>query len=104
MKVKQLITELQKMPKDADVCIFDWRKNLFNGGGDSVSDGIEEIKNIEVIPDNTTVKEMKEFDGEDVEQWVGIHYENDDYNKEATPSTESCISDYFERQINKLKE
>jgi hypothetical protein len=41
MNVKELIEELQKLPQEMNVNIFDYRKNFFRGGGDNCSDGIE---------------------------------------------------------------
>lgn len=95
MKVKELIERLKEMPQDMNVCIFDMRKNLFCGGGDSVCYGVEDIEAIEIVPDDETVKLMKEV-GEEITQWVAIHYENDDYREDGKPDVNSLIADYYE--------
>ncbi|MFN3802167.1 MAG: hypothetical protein ACK4SB_10895 [Belliella pelovolcani] len=35
MKVKELIAALQKLPQEMNVNVFDYRKNLFSGGGNT---------------------------------------------------------------------
>lgn len=97
MKVKELIAKLQAMPQDMNVNIFDWRKNFFRGGGDPVSDGITRIEIVEVIPDDDTFAEMLD-DDQDIQQWVGLTYENDDYTEDADPSHDGMMADYFTRK------
>lgn len=84
MKVKELIAELQKLPQEMSVNVFDYRKNLFRGGGDSCSDGIDTVTGAFIAPDNETVKLMRE-DGEEINQWIAIEYTNDDYTEDADP-------------------
>lgn len=84
MKVRELIAELQKLPQEMSVNVFDYRKNLFRGGGDNCSDGIDTITGACIVPDDETVKLMRE-DGEEVTQWVAIEYTNDDYTEDADP-------------------
>lgn len=78
MKVKDFIEKLQEMPQDMNINIFDYRKNMYRGGGDSCSDGVCEITSISIVPDEETFSLMLE-NGEDIFQWVAIDYENDDY-------------------------
>lgn len=82
MKVKELIAELQKLPQEMNVNVFDYRKNLFRGGGDSCSDGIETVTGAWIVPDDETLQFMQDR-GEDIDQWVAINYSNDDYTKDA---------------------
>ena len=84
MKVKELIAELQELPQEMSVNVFDYWKNLFRGGGDNCSDGIEKVTGAQIVPDDETVQLMRE-EGEEIKQWVAIEYANDDYTEDADP-------------------
>jgi len=91
MIVKDLIEKLKEMPQEMNVNIFDWRKNLFVGGGDSVSDGITPVEHLEVVT---------HIDEDDVtHQWIAINYENDDYTDEPKPAECTSISCHFEEMF-----
>lgn len=66
------------------VNVFDYRKNLFRGGGDICSDGIETVTDVCIVPDDETVNLIRE-EGEEITQWVAIEYTNDDYTEDADP-------------------
>lgn len=69
--VKQLVEQLNTMPQDAIVCIFDVNKNIHYADADPTSVGI--------ITD-FKVEYHKE---EDVSRpFVGLVFENDDYNQD----------------------
>lgn len=76
MKVSELIKKLKKMPKDTEVCIFDWRKNCFNDDGDGTGIGIEPVKEISLEnSDEETESDFKPF--------VALGYNNCDYTDKA---------------------
>jgi hypothetical protein len=104
MTVKELIKKLEEMPQDMQINIFDWRKNLFIGDGDSVSDGIESVEHIEIVPDNETTHLMQE-DGDKISQWVAIIYNNNDYNEGGEksfpkPKNQTPIAEFLGDKIN----
>lgn len=88
MKVAELIEKLKDMP----VNVFDWRKNLHNGGGDSCGDGITDVKDISVVPEEPG---QEDDWGDEIKQWVGISYENDDYTEDASPNPETMLASHF---------
>lgn len=105
MKVSELIECLQAMPQDMDVHIFDWRKNLHTGGGESSPAGIEKVEHVEVVPSDEDIKLEIEIhgDADDLTQFVAIHYENDDYDEtEAEPVDDSMIAEHFRQKFNRL--
>lgn len=84
MTVKNLIKELEKMPQDVNVNIFDWRKNLHDDWGDGSSEGIYsnfDIHYHELSKDEA--KYYKDIHGVDFTPWVGIEFENSDYDDEG---------------------
>lgn len=72
MKVKELIEQLQKIPQDIEVVVFDWRKNVYNSNGDDPCNiGITPIVEVAHETDSVT------------KPFVSIYYENDDYTKKG---------------------
>lgn len=81
MKVKDLIKELEKMPQEANVNIFDWRKNLSEDGS---SEGV--YSRFDVHYEELSEDEMeyyKDVHDKDFIPWVAISFDNDDYNDEG---------------------
>lgn len=98
MIVSELIEHLQKMPQDVNICIFDWRKNLFEGGGDPVPDGIQKVKDIELLPYDNEDEDNEEI----TSKWVSLNYENEDYNEESgLPDENSKIYYHTEEKSTK---
>lgn len=79
MKVKELIIELQKMPQKAEVCIFDWRKNLHDADDEGSSQGIE--PDFQVAYENRNV----------TKNFVSLSFKNDDYKDDGTPDYGASI-------------
>lgn len=67
MKAEELIKKLKKYPKDIEVCIFDWRKNVYHSNDEPCSEGIEPDFEIEI----------EKGIGSD---FVVLSFENDDYD------------------------
>lgn len=69
MKVKDLLTELQKYPSDMEVCITDWKKNLHHADDEPQGNGIEPNFNIELVEEDVNIP------------FVALSFENDDYKE-----------------------
>ncbi|MDM1464036.1 hypothetical protein [Myroides odoratimimus] len=85
MTVQELIKELEMMPKDMPVNLFDWRKNLGLGFGENSSEGVYDKFEIS-IQEIATEDEMRfhiEQYGEEFRPWVSISFENTDYNDDG---------------------
>lgn len=68
----ELIKKLNEIEGDFEVCIFDWRKNLYHADTEPQSNGIHS-------------KFTVELEKEDVsEQFISLGFENNDYNKDGT--------------------
>lgn len=84
MKVKELISELEKQPQDLEVFIFDWRKNLHDGFGDSTSSG---VYNFEIEHLQIEDKGEQEFYEEKYDKpfvpWVALAFKSDDYTDDG---------------------
>lgn len=104
MKVKELIEVLKNMPQDMNVNIFDYKQNLFVGGGEPSSAGVDRIsiETIEVIPSDEEVSERKndEF-GNPIKQWVGLCYSNSDYDDDGVPNDDTLLADYFMNPLSR---
>lgn len=88
MKAKELIKRLEQFDPEMQVCILDWRKNIYNATGDpdDYSNGIG-IHPIEVVD--------RETDAEPV--FISLYYDNDDYTKEGDP-------DYGSNMVSRVSE
>lgn len=85
MTVQELINELERMPRDMPVCLFDWRKNLGLGFDDNSSEGVYDKYDVS-IQEIATEDEMNyyvEQYGEEFKPWVSITFENSDYNDDG---------------------
>lgn len=80
MKAQDLIKELQKHP-NAEVCIVDWNKNIFNADDEPQGEGIEPDFKVEYLDD---------FDGMTV-PIIALSFENNDYNDDGTPNAGSLL-------------
>jgi len=82
MKVKELISELEKQPQDLEVCIFDYLKNFHDDCGDSTSSG---VYNFEVEHMQIEDKDEQEFYDERYDKpfvpWVALTFKSDDYTE-----------------------
>lgn len=84
MRVKDLIKELEKMPQEANVNLFDWRKNLSDDIGDGSSEGV--YSRFDIHYEELSEDEMeyyKDVNDREYIPWVAISFENDDYNDEG---------------------
>lgn len=81
MKVHELIKQLQGVPGDMDVMVYDWKRNAFHADADGVSDGVHPDIELHVqTMTNTEGEEEKEVDvltiqfesdyGEEGSYWV----------------------------------
>lgn len=82
MTVQELINQLETMPKDAPVRLFDWRKNLGLGFGDPSSEGVYdeidvELQQIEAPDEQEYYKNQMD---EEFVPWVALSFENEDYD------------------------
>lgn len=85
MNVAELIKKLEEFPKDAEVRIFDWRKNLNEepGDGSGNSSGIYQFEiSMETLSDDEK-EYYKEMHEQDYKSWIQLIFENDDYNDEC---------------------
>ena len=78
MKVEKLIQELQKMPPNSEVCVFDWRKNIHHADDEPIGKGVEPDFKVE-IEDAVPAP------------FVALSFENDDYNDDGTPDAGSSL-------------
>lgn len=79
MKKEELIKQLQELPEGTDICIYDYRKNLFNQSDEPNGIGIESDFSIEYHDKNVNTP------------FATITFENDDYNSDGTPNYGSSI-------------
>lgn len=85
MKNEKLLKLLSKLPKDSEVCIVDWRKNLHNANDEPQGNGIE--------PKFAVV-----FMKEDVSMpFIALQFENDDYNEDGTPNEGGSIINQYNK-------
>lgn len=89
MRKSELIKKLNQIEGDFEVCICDFRKNIHNmdGGGEPNGIGIE--------PNFTVNLEDKNF----TKKFIGLEFENDDYNEDGTPNAGSSIFVSVERIV-----
>ena len=85
MTVQELINKLETMPKDAPVCLFDWRKNLGLDCGDPSSEGVYneidvELQQIEAPDEQEYYKSQMD---EEFVPWVALSFDNEDYNDDG---------------------
>jgi hypothetical protein len=80
MKNSELIILLNNLPQDAEVCIFDWRKSLFNSDGEGNGIGIEPFFKVELINESVNIP------------FIALAFENDDYNEDGTVNDGSLIA------------
>jgi hypothetical protein len=73
MKKEVLIKALQKLPKGAEVCIYDWRKNLHNDTGDGSGVGVYPDFEIEISG-------MEDAMTDGIEPFAVMTIYNDDYD------------------------
>ena len=88
MNNSELILILNNLPQDAEVCIWDWRKNIFNADDDGNGIGIEPKFTVEYLNENVSTP------------FIAISFENDDYNDNGEPSEVSLLSDYYSKRGN----
>mgnify|MGYP003484590225 CR=1 FL=1 len=81
MKVSELIKKLQEFPKDMDVQIFDWKKNLSEDFGEGSSAGIYELK-VEGY-DLSDLEILKEVHGRTFKPFVQLTFNSEDYDNEG---------------------
>ncbi len=84
MTVKDLIKQLEKMPQDVNVNIFDWRKNLANDWGNGSSEGI--YTEFEINYENLTEDELEYYEQSNDRKfvpWVSITFHSDDYSDDG---------------------
>lgn len=98
MKVAELIKELEKYPSEMEVCIFDMSKNFVQGNQDPSPIGIQDIteENIEIVPSDSEKADMEDG-GEEVTQFLALHYDNEDYSMETGQISEAFALDIFDQ-------
>lgn len=85
MNVAKLIKKLEEFPRDAEVRIFDWRKNLNeeSGDGSGNSAGVYQFEvSMEILSDDEK-EYYKEMHDQDYKSWVQLSFESDDYNDDG---------------------
>lgn len=80
MTVKMLIKELQKLPQDAEICIYDWRKGLFHASEEPTSEGMESNFGVDYLTDDIYSK-----------PFAALSFENDDYTDKGDPNYGALI-------------
>lgn len=90
MKKEKLIEELQKLPDGIEICLFDWRQNIFNHSGelDDPSNGIG-------IHDEFKVEHVKENVSK---PFAVLSFENSDYEPDGTPEYGSRLADHIAKE------
>jgi hypothetical protein len=81
MTVQHLIYRLQQFPKHIEVCVFDWRKNIYNSNGDPCSIGIKPVEELVFENIDTNIP------------FVSITYNNCDYTDKGEANAGSLILD-----------
>jgi len=91
MRKSELIKKLNAIEGDFEVCIFDFRKNIHNHGGEEfgISAGIEHEFSVSL--------ENKHFK----KPFIGLEFKNDDYTNEGIPDSGSSIFVSVERMVAK---
>ncbi len=79
MEVGKLIEELKKLPKGAEVCLVDWRKNLHHASDEYAGEGIMTEFNVEYIEEYVN------------KPFIAIQFINDDYQKDGSPNYGASI-------------
>jgi hypothetical protein len=51
MKKKEFLKLINELPDNAEICVFDWRKNIYESDSDGTSAGIYPNFDIEFIDD-----------------------------------------------------
>jgi len=72
MKKEKLIEELQKLPDNTEVCLFDYKKNMDNDAGDGSSSGIYPDFEVTML----TLEDVAK--GHDL--FAILSFDNDDYD------------------------
>ncbi len=88
MTVKDLIQELEKHPKDMEVCIADYRKSLFNYDDDGSGIGIEPVFTVEINDSGD-------------ETFLALSFDNDDYDEAGSPDEGSAIYSFIINTVSK---
>lgn len=83
MKVSELIKKLQEFPKDMDVRIFDWKKNLSEDCGEGSSSGIYELKVEKYDLSDLDLMTLKEAHGRTFKPFVQLTFDSEDYDNEG---------------------
>jgi hypothetical protein len=79
MKVTDLIKKLQQLPQDAEVCIFDWRKNIYNSSEDQTGEGVH--PHFEVSYETADVSKP----------FIALSFKNNDYKDDGMPDLDSAM-------------
>jgi hypothetical protein len=77
MKNKDVIEMLSKLDGELEVCIFDWRKNIYNATAEPTSEGIDSQFTIGTL------------DG--TKPFIGLAFSNDDYTDSGEPNYGSAL-------------
>ena len=75
MKKDDVIKELQAIPGNPEVCVFDWRKSIGEADADPTSIGIYPDLEIDIVGKDEIPKGS--------EPWIGIGFENTDYDEDG---------------------
>ena len=97
MKKEKLIEELQKLPDDIEVCLFDWRKNLCYADGDDegCGEGIYPDLEINVYSlEANEAKFYKEQNDKDYKSFALLSFDNDDYDDDGFMVNSRCRFKY----------
>lgn len=85
MKKGELLKHIQALPDDLEICVFDHRQNAWNCDADGSPIGIHLKFEIEVIEDADR-------------PFVGLSFDNDDYDENGFPDLGSSMATYIETE------
>lgn len=79
MKIQELISKLNGYPPDMEVCVMDWRKNIFHSSEEPQGYGIEPHFTVDHINEDVNVP------------FIALSFNNDDYTSDGMPDEGSAI-------------